>query len=75
MPLSAAKRGERAGLLLRNHPGLAQRGFGVGAARIGVEPERERIGDGGAKVDRLAVVEHRVEVVGLELELLVARRR
>ena len=66
-------RGPRTGLLRssRHHAGFPQRGLGGGAARIRVEAERQRVGDRAAQVDRAAVVEHHVAILGAKLDLFL----
>ena len=62
LQLERGERGERAGLVLGHHARFLERGFGAGAARIGIEAERQRVGDRAAQVDRRAVVEDDVAV-------------
>ena len=62
---------ERARLLFRHHAGLLQRGIGFRAARIGIEAERQRVGDGAAKIDRRAVMKDGVAIGRAQLDLFV----
>ena len=65
---------ERARLLLRQHAGFPERGIRAGAPRIGVEAERERVGDAGR--GRLPRRRRRRVAVGFaKLDLLVRRGR
>jgi hypothetical protein len=62
--------GERPGFLFAEHAGIAEGRFGRGAARIGVEAQRQRVGDRRAEVDRDAVVEDDVAILGAKLDFL-----
>ena len=62
---------ERARLLFAQHARFLERRVGARAARIGIEAERQRVGDRAAEVDRRAVVEDDVAIRSAELDLLV----
>ena len=62
---------ERARLSLGHDADLLERGLGARASRIGIEAERERIGDRSAEIDHRAIVEHHVAVGFAELDFLI----
>ena len=73
MLLERGQRGEWPRFFLAQHARLLERVGGGRAARIGIDRQRERVGDGLAKVDRGAVVEQSVEVAAAEFQFLLGR--
>ena len=53
------------------HARFLERRIGARAARIGIEAERQRVGQRSAEVDRRAVMEHDIEIALAKLDLLV----
>ena len=60
--LQLGQRRERAGFRFAQHARFLERRLGARAARIGVERQRQRVGDRAAEIDRRAVVENHVAI-------------
>src|SRR4051812_4939140 len=71
LALQCGERIERSRLFLADHACLLQDLGSLGAAREGIERQREGFGRGFAEIERSAGVEDRVEILLGELDLVV----